>query len=254
MRLKLSGKIILALSLCGNLAIVYVGLKALEYRRHINEFLEKYTYVVSEFSGRKNYQAENKAMASASQVMNRVVFIGTQVTCEWDVKKYFPGFQVINRGISGQRLAGFLLRFKPDVLDLFPRVVVIEFSSYNFRPENRIDELEDYIESLGDLARFHGITPIFTTVIPVRRDFYVDDIGSYSVPDSLNSYNNWLRNYCQENGYYCADFYRILSDSSGNLPQELSTSQIQLNSAGYEKISKEILNNIENIIQDGHSK
>ncbi len=36
-------------------ACVYVTFKALDYRRHVNYFLDKYTNVVSEFSGRAKY-------------------------------------------------------------------------------------------------------------------------------------------------------------------------------------------------------
>ncbi len=53
-------KVIFILSLVANLGIVYVAYKALEYRAHINYFLDKYTHVVDEFSGRKIYEEDNK--------------------------------------------------------------------------------------------------------------------------------------------------------------------------------------------------
>lgn len=228
-------KTILILSLIGNLSILYVAYKALDYRRHINHFLDKYTYVVSEFSGRSRYASENKRLASDVQVDNRIVFLGSQITEGWDLDKQFPGYEAINRGISGQRMVGFLLRFRPDVIDLHPRAVIIEFSSYNFRSEYTLKEIEDYLASLAELAKGHEIEPVLTTIIPVRERLIYD---SYSVADSLVKYNQWLAAFCRERGYLCVDFYGALADDEGFLPRELSISHIELSSAGYERISR----------------
>lgn len=223
------------LSLIGNLFILYVAYKALDYRRHVNYFLDKYTNVVSEFSGRSRYASENKRLASNVQVGNRIVFLGSQVTEGWDLNKQFPGYEATNRGISGQRMAGFLLRFRQDVIDLHPRAVIIEFSSYNFRPEYTLEEIEDYLANLAELAKGHSIEPVLTTIIPVREKLFYD---SYSVADSLFKYNQWLVAFCHENGYLCVDFYGALADDEGFLPRELSISHIELNSTGYERVSQ----------------
>ncbi|HOZ08344.1 MAG TPA: hypothetical protein PKW75_08660, partial [candidate division Zixibacteria bacterium] len=159
-------KLVLAASLVGNLAIVWVGYKAYQYRTHINYWLDKYTEVVEEFSGRSRYRQDNERLRSDTAVPGRVVFLGTQVISRWDVGRSFPRWEAIDRGVAGQRLAGMLLRFQPDVLDLGPEAVVIEISSYNFRPEWPVRELEDYAESMADLARARGVAPIIGSVIP----------------------------------------------------------------------------------------
>ena len=209
-------KTILILSLIGNLFILYVACKALDYRRHVNFFLDKYTYVVSEFSGRSKYALENERLASDVSVGNRIVFLGSQITEGWPLDKQFPGYEAINRGISGQRL-------------------VIEFSSYNFRPEYTLEEIEDYLASLAELAKVHGIEPLLTTTIPARERLIYD---SYSVADSLVKYNQWLAAFCREHGYLCIDFHGALANNEGFLPRELSISHIELSSAGYERISQ----------------
>ena len=228
-------KIILILSLIGNLFIVYVAIKALEYRAHINEFLDKYTYVVDEFSRRDRYADENKSLVSDTLISGRVVFLGTQVTERWDLKRYFPDFETINRGIFGQRVSGFLLRFRPDVIELGPQAVVIEVSSYNFRPESSVREIEEYMASMIDLARANGITPIPATIIPPIKDSSV--WGNYYLVDSLGKYNSWLRDYCVGKNIDCADFNHALADSEGYLPDGLAAGAIDLNEDGYKIIS-----------------
>jgi len=231
-------KIIFVLSIIGNLCIVYVAFKALDYRRHVNYFLDKYTNVVEEFSGRKNYAVDNQIVISKKNLGNRVVFMGSQITHGWRLEEYFPEYEAINRGITGQRMAGFLLRFRPDVVELKPKAVVIEFSSFNFRPENSIRELEDYSACMVDMARENGIEPLLTTVVPVREDFESEIEVPYNVQDSLQVYNRWLVDYCRTNGIKLIDFAGALADEKGYLKKEYATGQITLNTAGYAKISE----------------
>lgn len=228
-------RVILMISLIGNLAIVYVAFKALEYRSHINHFLDKYVNVVAEFSGRSLYAESNRKFSPPGPDVRRVVFFGTQVIENWDLDSYFSGIEAINRGLSGQRAAGFLLRFRPDVLDLHPAAVVIEVSSYNFRPETTVNELQDYVLSMAELARLHKIEPVLTTVIPPRQG--VVSLGTYSIMDSLAVYNDWIRRITRDRNYACLDLDSLLADDKGFLPLNLSSGDIDPNEAGYRRIS-----------------
>jgi lysophospholipase L1-like esterase len=242
-------KIALILSILGNLSIVYVAYKALDYRSHVNYFLEKYKYVVEEFSGRKTYAEDNRRLMKKENSGKRVVFIGSQITQGWDLDRYFPDFEAVNRGVSGQRLAGYLLRFRPDVIELAPRAVVVELSSYNFRPENTLEELMDYLLCIVDLARQNKIEPFLTTIIPVRSDFDADIEEPYMVQDSLNLFNQWLKSVSQENGIELLDFSAQLADSAGFLVPEYSEGQITLSPLGYEKISSLARNRLSEFIK-----
>jgi hypothetical protein len=203
----------------------------------VNYFLEKYTDLVDDLSGRDVYALENLRLIPNTRMQNRVVFLGSQITAGWDLKKYFGEYDIINRGISGQRLAGYLLRFQPDVVELKPKTVIIEFSSFNFRPENNLKELKDYLSSMVAISLANGIEPILTTIVPVRSDFDEDYSESYNVQDSLIEFNHWLTDYCRKNEIKYVDFFRTVADSDGFLTPENSNGQIILSSAGYNKIS-----------------
>lgn len=239
--MKKSLQILLVLSLILNLSIVYVGYKALEYREHINEFLEKYTYVIDEFSGWNDYHEANKQYIADSTVNGRVVFIGTQLTYNWDLASSFPGYEALNRGIVGQRYSGYLLRFRSDVIELAPEAVVIEFSSYNFRPESKIEEFIEYTESLAELALANNITPILTTVLPVGADFDVEMEIEYAVNDSVMVYNQWLREYCSDNKIQYIDFHRLMADDHGEFNPDYLFNQIQPNNNGYKILTDNTL-------------
>ena len=234
-------KLVLLVSLIGNLTVGYVGYKAYEYRQNINFWLEKYTFVVDEFSERDEYADANIALRSDTIVPGRIVFFGTQVTKSWPVADLFPGLETINRGVDGQRAAGFLLRFRPDVLELKPEYVVIEVSSYNFRPNTTAAEILDYVKSMADLARAHGIDPILTTAIPPRPGFEVEEHPDYNVKDTVEYYNDRLREYGRASNLAVADWYRAVCDSTGHLRPDLSVNAVDLGPGGYREIAVAVL-------------
>jgi lysophospholipase L1-like esterase len=240
-------KIILILSLLGNVAIFYVAIKALEYRAHINEYLDKYIYVVSEFSQRNRYADENKLYKTESQIPKRLVFFGTQLTENWPVENLFPNYETINRGVTGQRVSGFLLRFRPDVIELRPKAVIIEAASFDFRQQNSVKEIEDYFACLCELAQFHNIIPLPTTVIPPVRDIGIPDLGNYALLDSISLFNDWLKSYCRDHDVKCLDFNKQVALDDGYLSPDLSTGEIGLNEKGYSIISDMVIKSIETI-------
>ncbi len=234
-------RLVLLVSLIGNLTILYVGFKAYEYRSYINYWLDKYLYVIDEFSCREKYEAANSALQSDATVINRVVFFGTQVTEEWPLTQYFPGYEAINRGVTGQRAAGFLLRFQPDVLNLHPRYVVFEVSSYNFLPNTNVREVFDYVRTMAALARCQGVEPILTTCIPPCDDYQVFEHEDFIVRDTAALYSQLVTDLAQQNGYLLADWRTAVVDQNGYLRHNLARTKVDLNLDGYRVIATEVL-------------
>src|SRR5262249_41274217 len=74
------------------------------------------------------YREANRSLKPPAAGEPRVVFMGDSITDGWQQPRYggfFPGKPYVDRGISGQTTPQMLLRFRPDVVDLAPRVVVI---------------------------------------------------------------------------------------------------------------------------------
>jgi acyl-CoA thioesterase I len=74
------------------------------------------------------YHEANRALDVPATGASRVVFMGDSITDLWQQPRYggfFPGRPYVDRGISGQTTPQMLLRFRPDVIDLAPKVVVI---------------------------------------------------------------------------------------------------------------------------------
>jgi len=228
--------ILLAISIVANIHLFF---RAIDYRRGANEWLSKYTHMVAEFSGRDIHSQEDKILAADTTATNRIVFIGTQIIDTWNMGNDFTEFEVIKRAVTGQYAAGMLLRFKQDVINLKPKAVLIEISSYNLRPQHSVEEIEEYVSSMADLARMHNIIPVLSTMVPPRKSH--EKFESYSVIENLNEYNRWLVNYCDINSIKYVDFNRVLADEYGNLKIELSVDPVTPDTEGYRLMNKAIL-------------
>ena len=81
--------------------------------------------LLDDFGELARYRDANSALKPPAPGENRVVFFGDSITEGWHLDEYFPGKPYINRGISGQTTPQMLIRFRQDVLDLQPKVVII---------------------------------------------------------------------------------------------------------------------------------
>ena len=80
------------------------------------------------------YRDADKELPAPAPGEVRVVFMGDSITEGWGQKgttpppdrgEFFPGKPYINRGISGQTTPQMLVRFRQDVIELKPKVVVL---------------------------------------------------------------------------------------------------------------------------------
>ena len=80
---------------------------------------------MSDFGNLGRYREANANLSPPAASENRIVFMGDSITDVWKLEQSFPGKPYVNRGIGGQTTPQMLLRFRPDVIDLGPKVVVI---------------------------------------------------------------------------------------------------------------------------------
>ena len=86
---------------------------------------------------------------------DRVVFMGDSITQGWKLDESFPGKPYVNRGISGQTTPQMLVRFRQDVIDLKPKVVVILAGTNDIAGNTgpmTLEQTEGNIASMAELA------------------------------------------------------------------------------------------------------
>src|SRR5258708_5631418 len=123
------------------------------------------------------YRDANMKVTPPAKNEDRVVFLGDSITDGWKLDQYFAGKAYINRGISGQTTPQMLIRFRPDVIDLKPRVVVILAGTNDLAGNTgptTLEAIEGNLASIAELARANGIRVVFLSLLPVS-DYEVRD-------------------------------------------------------------------------------
>lgn len=184
------------------------------------------------------YAESNKELQSTTNNGDRVVFLGNSITEGW--VRHHPQFFKSNpnfhgRGISGETTCQFLLRFRNDVLDNKPAVVVINGGT-NDIALNTGDYNEDYtlgnIMSMAELAKANGIKVILTSVLPVKSYGWRPEITD--APDKICSLNNRIKEYAKANGITYVDYYTPMVVEGGALNPSYSNDGVHPTPYGYD--------------------
>lgn len=191
------------------------------------------------FANLKRYEQENTELLASAVSGPRVVFMGDSITEMWT--KYRPDFFAnpvyVNRGISGQTTPQMLVRFRSDVLDLKPEVVVILAGTNDIAGNTgdaTVDKIAGFIMSMSDLAAANGIKVVLCSVLPAID--YLWYPGREPAPKIIKL-NSMLREFAEEKGFGYVDYHSAMVDDQGGLKVPEYTSAGDLvhpNAAGYE--------------------
>ena len=192
---------------------------------------------MNDFGERSRYRDANAALPPPAANENRVVFFGDSITDLWKLDESFPGKPYINRGISGQTTPQMLVRFREDVINLQPKVVVILAGTNDIAGNTgpmSLDQIEANYASLAELAGAHHIRVVYASVLPVHN--YTpqsEELFAQRSPAKILELNRWLKNYCATNGCVYLDYFNAMVDDKGLLKKDLAEDGLHPNKAGY---------------------
>lgn len=200
--------------------------------------------VASDFGNLKRYAAANAALAPAKPGERRVVFFGDSITDGWSNPAnggFFPGRPYVNRGIGGQTTSQMLLRFRPDVIELQPRAIVILAGTNDVAGNSgktTPETIQANLSDMAELARAHGIRVVLASILPIsddKRDAQGAPVNRSRdrPPQTLRALNGWLAEYARKNGHVYLDYASAMTDARGMLRPELTEDGLHPNAAGY---------------------
>jgi acyl-CoA thioesterase I len=190
-----------------------------------------------DFGQLARYREANEKLGPPAAGENRVVFFGDSITDIWKLADYFPGKPYVNRGIGGQTTPQMLVRFRQDVIDLHPKVVVILAGTNDIAGNTgpmRNEDIEANFASFAELARVHEIHVVFASLLPVHN--YTEkskDFFAQRPMARILELNDWLKKYCAENHIVYLDYFSSLVDDKGMMKRELSDDGLHPNAAGF---------------------
>lgn len=183
----------------------------------------------------QRYRDANAKLSPPVKNENRVVFLGNSITEGWAryFEKMFPGKPYIGRGIGGQTTPQMLIRFRQDVIDLKPRVVVILAGTNDIAGNtgpSTLEMIEDNLASMAELARENGIRVVLSSVLPVYD--YPWRPGLEPAPKII-ALNKWMKDYAKQHGAVYLDYHSAMADERGGMRSELASDGVHPNEAGY---------------------
>jgi lysophospholipase L1-like esterase len=183
------------------------------------------------------YRDANATLVAPAAGENRVVFFGDSITDSWKLADSFPGKPYVNRGIGGQTTPQMLVRFRQDVIDLHPKVVVILAGTNDIAGNTgpmRNEDIEADYASMAELAKANGIRVVYSSVLPVHN--YTDrskDFFAQRPQSRITALNDWLKDYCSKNHIVYLDYFSAVVDDKGMLKKDLAEDGLHPNAEGF---------------------
>lgn len=176
----------------------------------------------------------------------RVVFMGNSITEGWarNMPEMFDNQTYINRGISGQTTPQMLIRFRTDVIDLKPKVVVILAGTNDIAGNTPLKDLETvagHMASMAELANQNNIKVILCSVLPAAD--YPWRPGK-SPDTQIPLLNAQIKAYAEKKGFYYLDYFSIMTDGKNGLNENYGNDGVHPNMEGYKVMRKMVLNAI----------
>lgn len=174
---------------------------------------------------------------------NRVVFIGNSITENWVHLRYkfFVDNNYVCRGIGGQTSSLLLLRFRHDVIDLHPKVVVINAGINDIGEKTGEYDSTftvDNIKSMAELADTNGIKVILTSVLPCKGHGW-EPITN--VPQKIDDLNDKIKAYAIKKGFCYVDYNTPMRDEIYGMIPSYSLDGLHPNEEGYKAIMEPLI-------------
>jgi CubicO group peptidase (beta-lactamase class C family)/lysophospholipase L1-like esterase len=190
----------------------------------------------NDWANLQRYHAADMQLTAPAAAENRVVFFGNSITEGWapHFATMFPGAPYLGRGISGQTTPQMLVRFRQDVVDLQPRVVVILAGTNDIAGNtgpSTLEMIEDNLKSMTEMAQANGIRVVLSSVLPVYDYPWRPGLEPAGKIVALNA---WMKQYAASVGAVYLDYHSAMADARQGMRAELSGDGVHPNLAGYQ--------------------
>ena len=192
--------------------------------------------IAQDWPNLNRFKEENAEVGLPRTNEDRVVFMGNSITQGWkeQIPAFFNNPNYINRGIGGQTTPQMLVRFRQDVIDLNPKVVIILAGTNDIAGNtgpSTLEMIENNIYSMAELAKAHNIEVVLCSVLPVYD--YPWKTGMEPA-ENIIELNKRIKEYADKHGVVYADYFTPMVDERNGLKAEYTNDGVHPTPAGYE--------------------
>jgi lysophospholipase L1-like esterase len=131
-----------------------------------------------------------------------------------------------------------LIRFRQDVIDLHPKVVVILAGTNDIAGNTgpmRLEDIEANYASMAEIAGANNVRVVLSSVLPVNNYTpQAQNLFAGRPPQKILELNRWLKNYAAAHSdCLYLDYFAAMVDDKGMLKRDLAEDGLHPNVAGY---------------------
>lgn len=206
-----------------------------------------------DFAQFDRYAKANAELPAPAKGEKRVVFMGNSITDIWAAKHpdFFKNHGYVGRGISGQTSYQFLLRFRQDVINLKPQLVVINYGTNDIAENTGAydeDQTFNNVCSMVDMARANDIKVILCSTLPAENFSWRPNITDGM--QKIRHLNDRVKAYCKANKIPYVDYFSaMLSEDGTGMKKEYQNDTVHPNVKGYDVMEAIIVPAIEKALK-----
>jgi len=198
-------------------------------------FLGLTTTQAQDWADLNRFKDANESISTLEDNGDRVVFMGNSITIGWlkNRPEFFKGKPYINRGISGQTTPQMLIRFRQDVVNLQPKVVVLLAGTNDIAGNtgpSTIEMIMDNIKGMSEIAHANGIKVILSSTLPAYDYPWKPGLEPAGKIIKLNTL---IKEYAESNDHIYLDYFSAMVDERNGLPKKYARDEVHPTVEGY---------------------
>lgn len=167
------------------------------------------------------FQMENLELGTVD-----VVFLGDEITENYDLTKHYNTIDALNRGIKNDSAGGIKNRLEISALNIFPSVVVLQVGAHKL--DKILTHYEDILSAIKE--NLINTSVIVLSICPTS--------GKYAHRnEKIVEINAELKSLAEKYEYNYVDVHSILIDDFGEFDKAYTDDGLLPNEQGYTKIT-----------------
>lgn len=193
------------------------------------------TIQAQDWADLNRFKEANNELSAPMENESRIVFMGNSITIGWlNLRpEFFEGKPYVNRGISGQTTPQMLVRFRQDVIDLQPEVVVLLAGTNDIAGNTGPSTLEmimDNIKGMAEMAHANNIKVILSSTLPAYDYPWKPGMEPSG---KIIELNKMIKAYAEDKGHIYLDYFSAMVDERNGLPKKYAEDEVHPTVAGY---------------------